>query len=697
MKQVHLAICCAILALLMAAVNAGPLGTGQDTTHHTEATNQDSRPGSVEAVEYPEEPPQEAAPSAPARTETPAPQPACEPPATAIPIGSAKVDIKTDKVNIYTPIKEKTVETKTEYRTRWQTKYVTVSGLTKAQVAAELVKGLKPYATSAEIAAAKTMILDSINQLPNKGDLESAKQEILNGISGLAKEETLKDVQNDIKHLHNYDWLWSLWNALLMIITGLLWLLVIALAGGALLWVISRIFGWTWPPKPKPTPKPEPELPVEVVIHEPAEPDMVNAAGGELFGHEQEPSVVPINFNGVAARVVKAIYLPGDKDWAYMVPGKPIPPRVMEALQNIKIGALIPFKVDINNLDSFDMPTDYIKFSDKLVSRFPHIVESASIAVGKKKLRNLSREEREELCSGQNIWLKRYIDTVPVGKAINFIYTVRVIGKPMGDGEIAYETRGIHEEPSETIEPEFKWADICAAEKAEAEAERKRKEADELAKNQEARYALIAKVRQELKLTDNEQENVRLADLSDFSEEKVRHILCTWEQERKDAQNAPVKSNNGGGGGRTDDQHRQNHEGETHTAMVKRVVKDVMGRDLRLPDDLFNHLRNMDENDVRRNIQAYNTARNPLIAQLKAVKPTLGPTDWQAINDLATKVALGVMTPEEAKTELHGANPATEVPPEPVTGAEPNEAAVEGLLEGLGATAKADADDEEED
>lgn len=385
-----------------------------------------------------------------------------------IPVGSANVYITTDKI-VITGGTTTGNSTSSLRRHRSARKTIPIAGLTKAEVAAELVKGLKPYATSAEVTAAKDEILAAIGQLPNKGDLEDAKQEILVSID---------DLHGDIQHLHNYDWAWSLWNAFLIILAVIFGLFLIAGLIGAMITYLSHCFGWNWTNgrsrwiiflpwcwwRRNPTPAPVvPDPPIEVVLED-KKPDMTNTAGGETFGIEQAAAVVPINFSGVAVQIAKGILLgkPGDP-WKWVLPGEKIPPV------DRRIGALNRFCVVIENLDNYPMPTRYIMVKDELASTFPHVVEKAKLVIGMEKLRDLTELEKDELTSGRPFPLQKYIDIVPVGEAVGFVYDVRATGVSTGlSSQIVGTT---DEEAATEIESEFKWAEIVAkreARKAEA-------------------------------------------------------------------------------------------------------------------------------------------------------------------------------------------------------------------------------------
>lgn len=356
-------------------------------------------------------------------------------------------------------------------------------------------------------------------------------------------------------HPHNWGWLW--------------WLLPVLLLLACLGWVIRKLCRlWHCQSRPR--------------------PDLVNSAGGNLFGVEQTYSQVPLKFEGLAARVIKGILLgkPGDP-WTWIMPGQQVPPF------SRKLGEVNRFCIAVENLDHFPMPTDYIRVRDELASRFPHVVERASLWVGKEKLRDLTEDERRALTLGQPFPLKRYIDFVPVGEAVHFKYDVRATGTA-GTGQVISQVTGTGDDDGApaVVESEFKLDEIMArrqTKEAKAEVEAKAKAAEKPG-GKPAEIARPAEVRVEA------------------------------EKPKPEA---------------------------TPESPIDRIRKEVLRGDYRIPDDFRGHLEGLGtEAKIREAMEAYYHTRGRLIGISNAAGQR---PDYRKIGELAAKVAMGQMTVEEAE------------------------------------------------
>lgn len=247
------------------------------------------------------------------------------------------------------------------------------------------------------------------------------------------------------------DWGWLWWLLLVLLVLAIL-------AGiGYLLWRYLR--------RPKPAPKPA---------------DVTNTGSGEAFGENLPRSTFEVEYDGVAVAIKKG-YLDG-------APGPKNPFKLVEEDQTVRIkskkGQLHRFILLAENKDVFPMPTDTVWMRDKLACQIPHEVEYAGIFVGNQELRKLRDDEKMLLTSGERFSLKRWIDKIPVGEVVAFIYDVRCTsGKATIEG---IPTSDLGQSPL-PLEPgsEFRLEEILAARQTKAEAEAKQ-EAEEAARKAEA-------------------------------------------------------------------------------------------------------------------------------------------------------------------------------------------------------------------
>lgn len=218
----------------------------------------------------------------------------------------------------------------------------------------------------------------------------------------------------------NWSWLWWLLPLLVIALLLLIWAWRRYGSGQSFFaWLLSLI----WRPKP----------------------DLVNEAGGIAFGQEQMPARIPVKLKGVAARIVKGILIgrPGDP-WTWVLPGERVPNF------SSMLGARIRFCIAVENRDVFPMSASYVSVRDELACKFPHVCEAASLWVGAEKIRDLSEEERNTLTSREYFPLDRFVNEIPVGRAVQFKYDVRITGCQKNNGSIDSAVAGTGDEPAAT-------------------------------------------------------------------------------------------------------------------------------------------------------------------------------------------------------------------------------------------------------
>ena len=196
---------------------------------------------------------------------------------------------------------------------------------------------------------------------------------------------------------------------------------------------------------------------------------------------------------------------------------------------------------------------------------------------------------------------------------------------------------------------------------------------------QAERYAIIARVRQEMGLVGNDHEDQRLAGMDNFSEGRVRVALQTIEHE-KAAQAATRPTP-------TPTPAPPPAPIIDHTAVVEEIRREILGGRL-ITVEFCNHLQTLaTEDEARAKLVEYKNT-GEAIAQMdrdRGVAPF-----WQAINRLANEVVMGRMTLGQAKAKRQADTPTprpapTQTPnpaPGGATGAT-SVAAAGGLLTGM--------------
>jgi hypothetical protein len=171
---------------------------------------------------------------------------------------------------------------------------------------------------------------------------------------------------------------------------------------------------------------------------------------------------------------------------------------------------------------------------------------------------------------------------------------------------------------------------------------------------QEQRYAIIAQVRQDMGLVDNDHENQRLAGMDNFSEGRVRAALKTIEHEKAAAAAAARPAPTP-----TTTPAPAPTPPVDRVAVVEDLRKEILGG-RQITDEFRARLQALPGPDEARAMLLQYRNTGEAIAQMdraRGVSPY-----WQDINRLANNVVMGRMTLDQAKAERQASAPTAPAP-----------------------------------
>lgn len=230
---------------------------------------------------------------------------------------------------------------------------------------------------------------------------------------------------------HDWSWLWLWWP--LGIVLGLL-LLNWLLNRLHNYWYWDRLTGWF---KPKQKQESEPEPPVN--------PDITNTAGGEHFGTPLKSAKVAGYNDGQSGIVIRkgVCNLHRGNAWKWAEPNQ-------EVSFDYFAGEDVECVVQIQNIRRADIPAAGVMIKDIPIGA-PVKAGSGQIWIGSEnKICQIPDSLLFELVSGESVEAQKFIDFLPVGKAVNLIYKLDTRPNDYRENELTPAPGG---QPQVPIEP----------------------------------------------------------------------------------------------------------------------------------------------------------------------------------------------------------------------------------------------------